>query len=91
MITEEELVRAYNMAVATPPGTEASWEAWHEYWGMAEQRRTELAVMRGEHHPMTVVPRFEDPLQRLIDEFDREEREQAERTRDLLFVLTDGE
>ena len=76
MITEEQLKEAYDRATALGLTPEAR-NAWSEYWGMVDQRRTELAVLRGERHPMTVVPKFEDTITALLAMFEDEDRQRA--------------
>lgn len=70
MITEEQLKEAYDRATALGLAPEAR-EAWSEYWGLTEQRRNELAVMRQVTGPVEVP---EDALARAIREYDAVER-----------------
>ena len=77
MITEEQLKEAYDRATALGSSSPEGREAWSGYWGLLGQRRTELAVIRGEFLPVVVAPQFEDALQRVIDEFDRREELRA--------------
>lgn len=53
MVTEEQLKEAYDHAVTLGLAPEAR-EAWTEYWGLAEERRQQLAEARRFTGPVTV-------------------------------------
>ena len=90
MVTEEQLKQAYDHAVALGLAPE-SREAWSQYWGLAETRRDQLAVMRGERSPMGAVPKFEDTITALLKLYDEEDRQRAHVIGTMPLVITDGE
>lgn len=86
MVTEETLKQAYDRAVALGLAPEAR-EAWAEYWGLAEQRREQLAEARRVTGPI-VVPADALTEALLQDEIRQEQARAAlARMADRLFQL----
>ena len=90
MITEEQLKEAYDRANALSVLDLGARDAWSKYWALVDQRREECRILRGERHPMTAVPKFEDTITALLRMFEDEDQQRAQVISTLPLITTDG-